>query len=506
MRYLTLLALALLLCSSGAFCQTNSTSSADINASALRALVIDSSAKLESYSFSMEMAQNIDLVNLSSMESQRLYTRSIGLGLANMTDRALKLVMASLTYAQGDEENSSAVALEQYLLNDTIYIKLDGNWTVLKMPGAAAAWSQSTLEQQVNMFNQSNLILIGTETVEGQDCYKVKAKIDARNTTDLFSNTTQDVYYWITKDTHLLKKTDVHQVLNVTPQSLGLPAAIGQKVRLDSTTSMLFGGFNESVNIMLPSDAGKAQQFPQGLAASNEAVPVASNESESIQNAARLNEPAPITSKVIESKSRLSESISKLSGSTANAAESNESMLNAVRSNESIPNAAKSNEPIPSTTTTKLNESKSRLSESVSRLNKSMPDAARLNELKLRLNATMPNAALPSAKMSNATLSNATLSNATLSNATLSNATLSNATLSNATLSNATLSNATFSNATLSNATLSNATLSNATLSNATSLNATSLNATSLNATSLNATMQENRTIQAASTPWRIFL
>ena len=134
MRYLTLLALALLLCSSGAFCQTNSTGSADINASALRSLVVDSSAKLESYSFSMEMAQNIDLVNLSSMESQRLYTRSIGLGLANMTDRALKLVMASLTYAKGNEENSSAVALEEYLLNNTIYLKLDGNWTVLKMP------------------------------------------------------------------------------------------------------------------------------------------------------------------------------------------------------------------------------------------------------------------------------------------------------------------------------------------------------------------------------------
>ncbi len=417
-----LLVLAMLLCSSGAFCQTNSTSSADINASALRSLVVDSSAKLESYSFSMEMAQNIDLVNLSSMESQRLYTRSIGLGRANMTDRALKLVMASLTYAKGDEENSSAVALEEYLLNDTIYLKLDGNWTVLKMPGAAAAWSQqSTLEQQVNMFNQSNLTLIGTEIVEGQDCYKVRAKIDMRNSagqlsgevasylpassannTDLFNNMTLDVYYWITKDTHLLKKTNVHQVLDLTPQSLGLPAAIGQEVRLDSTTSMLFEGFNESVNVVIPAEAIEAQQFPQGLATSNEAVPVASNESEiepgeSISNTAGLN----------ESKSRLSESI-------------------------------------PSTK--KINESKSRLSESLSKLNKSMPDEARLNEQKLRLNATMPNAALSSAKISNATLSNATLSNATSSNAT------------------------------------------------------------SLNATLSNATMQENRTIQAASTPWRIFL
>ena len=458
MRDLTLLALALLFCSSGAFCQTNNTSPAEMNASDLRALVVDSSAKLESYSFSMEMAQNIDLVNLSPMETQQLYTRSLGLGFANMTDRALKLVMASFTYAKGNEVNASAVTLEEYLLNDTIYLKLDGNWTILKMPGAAAAWSQqSTMEQQVNMFNQSNLTLIGSETVEGQDCYKVRAKIDMRtyagqlsgeaasylpmsaaNSTDLFSNTTLDVYYWITKDTHLLKKSDVQELLNVTPQSLGLPAT-EQDVIIDSTISMIFEGFNESVNIVLPPDANRAQPFPQSLAASNEAVPVASNESEtgpneSMSSAVRLSESIPNVTKLNESKSRLSESISKLSESIPNVTGSNESISNAEGLTESIPS------------TIKLVKSKSRLNESLSRLNKSMPDAARLNELKSRLNATMPNA----------TLSNATLSNATLLNATLSNATLSNATLLNATLSNA--------------------------------------------------TMREDKSIQAASTPWRIFL
>jgi hypothetical protein len=365
----------MLLCSSAAFCQTNSTTPEDMNASALRALVVDSSAKLESYRFSMEMAQDMDLVNLSSMESQRLYTRSMGLGSANMTDHALKLVMASVTYARGNEVNASAVALEEYLLNNTIYLKLDGNWTVLRLPATATAWSQqNTMEQQVNMLNQSELTLMGAESVEGQNCYKVRAKIDMRtyagqlsgevasylpmtsaNNTDLYRNMTLEVYYWITKDAHLLKKTDVHEVINVTPQSLGLQAT-GQEMRVNSTTSMIFEGFNESVNIVLPSAAGRAQPFPPGLAASNEAVPVASNGSEIGPN---------------------------------------ESMSDAARLSESIPN------------TTKLDESKSRLNESVSRLNKSMPDAARLNK-------TMPNAAL-----SNATLPNATLSNATLSNATM---------------------------------------------------------------------------------------
>jgi hypothetical protein len=273
-----------------------------MNASALRALVIDSSAKLESYSFSMEMAQNIELVNLSTGETQKLYTRSLGVGFANMTERALKLVMASLSYAEGDEENSTALALEEYLLNDTIYIKMEGNWTIMKLPAAAAAWSQqNTMEQQVNMFNQSNLTLIGSEIVEGLDCYKVRAKIDMgtyadqlsgemaaslpmidANNTDLFRNMTLDIYYWISKDTHHLKKTDILEVFNLTPQSLGIPAKgpEEQEMRINSRITMLFEDFNESMNIVLPAEARKAQQFPLGLADSHEAVPVASTESE----------------------------------------------------------------------------------------------------------------------------------------------------------------------------------------------------------------------------------
>ena len=312
MRYLILLALALLLCSSGASCQMNSTSIEELMSSALRDLVVDSSAKLESYRFSLEMEQNIDLVDLSSGETQQLYTRSFGFGSANMTDRALKLAMASLTYAKGDEENSTSIALEEYLINDTIYLKVDGNWTSLKMPAVASAWSmQNTMEQQVNMLNQSNLSLIGSEIVDGQDCYKVNAKIDmgsfadqlsgqvasyvpmqSMNYTDLFRNMTLNVYYWITKDTHLLKKTDVVEKFTVTPQSLGLPASgpERQEMRLNSKISMLFGNFNESVKIELPAEAEEALPFPMNLVATNEAVSVSLLGNETMLNETMLNE------------------------------------------------------------------------------------------------------------------------------------------------------------------------------------------------------------------------
>lgn len=315
MRYFILLALALLLCSFAALGQTSRASLDELTTSALQSLVVDSSVRLESYCFSMEMEQKTDLVNLTSGDAQKLYTRSLGYGMANMTERALKLSIAALTYAKDDVENSSAMALDEYLINDTIYMLVDGNWTALKMPGVADAWSQqNTMTQQLKMFNQSRLSLIGSEMVEGVDCYKVQAEmnmsamagqlsgevtslapIESMNYTELFRNMSLDVYYWISKDTHLLKKTDVLEIFTVAPQSLGLPANESGDIemRINSEVSMLFEGFNESVIIKLPAEAKKAQPFPMGLMVSTQAVPVVSTGNETMVNETLLNETMP---------------------------------------------------------------------------------------------------------------------------------------------------------------------------------------------------------------------
>ncbi len=116
--------------------------------------------------------------------------------------------------------------------------------------------------------------------------------IESMNYTDLFRNMTLNVYYWITKDTHLLKKTDVVEKFSVTPQSLGLPASgpESQEMRMNSKISMLFSGFNESVKIGLPAEAEKAPAFPMNLVASSEAVLVSQIGNETMLNETMLNE------------------------------------------------------------------------------------------------------------------------------------------------------------------------------------------------------------------------
>ena len=291
-----ILAMALLLSSSCALCQSTDRSQDDPVSTILRELVVASSDDLKSYTFSMEMEQDMMLENLSSGQSQQVQTRSIGFGLVNVTDQALKLVMASLTYIPGDEGNSTALALEEYLQNDTIYMKMDGNWTAMELSGLGDVWSQqNSLDQQIDMLNQSRLTLVGSEMVGDEDCYKVRAEIDIAsyadplsqevasivpfiplNFSDLFRNMTMEVHYWISKESQLLKRADMFETLYMTPQSLGLQSSEEENmaVRMSSTTSVVFDGFNESVNIVLPPEASAAQLFNMSSYPESEAVAV----------------------------------------------------------------------------------------------------------------------------------------------------------------------------------------------------------------------------------------
>jgi hypothetical protein len=306
MKSLILIFLALLLASSAGQGQLNNTSFDEHISSALRSLVVDSSTSIESYRFFMDMEQNIELANLSTEEIQQIYSRSIGFGMANMTDRALKLSLASLTYDENDVANSSSIAIEEYLKNDTIYMKMDGNWTALKMPLVADAWSQqNTMNQQLNMFNQSRLTLMGSEMAGDEDCYKIQADmnlsaiadqlsqqtssvipIEDMNYAGLFTNMSLGATYWVTKSDHHLKKSEIMQIYTLSPSSLGLEdSQSGElEMRIKSRVTMLFSDYNESMSIELPADAKNAEAFSAGLMESAEAVPIDSPENETALN------------------------------------------------------------------------------------------------------------------------------------------------------------------------------------------------------------------------------
>jgi hypothetical protein len=146
------------------------------------------------------------------------------------------------------------------------------------------------------MLNRSNLSLEGSEMFGGEDCYKLLAEINMAsfanqlseqtdsylslipmNFTELFNNMTLDAYYWIAKDTKLLKKAVIVENFTVSPELLGLPAKgpERQEMFVNTTISMQYKDFNESINIKVPADALNASLMPLDMAtvASNATVP-----------------------------------------------------------------------------------------------------------------------------------------------------------------------------------------------------------------------------------------
>jgi hypothetical protein len=120
-----------------------------------------------------------------------------------------------------------------------------------------------------------------------EDCYKLLAEINMAsfanqlseqtdsylslipmNFTELFNNMTLEAYYWIAKDTKILKKTVVVEKFTVSPQILGLPAKgpESQEMSVNTTISVLYEDFNESINIKVPADALNATIMPLPMA------------------------------------------------------------------------------------------------------------------------------------------------------------------------------------------------------------------------------------------------
>ncbi len=123
-------------------------SSEKINSTFLKEIVLGSEIQPTTYLFTLEMNQKMVISNSSgsngTKESQEILTKSIGAGALNLTGKAMKMVMASLAMAVGQEENTSATSMEMYLLNDTMYMKIDGNWTQTKLMGLSLKdiWKQ----------------------------------------------------------------------------------------------------------------------------------------------------------------------------------------------------------------------------------------------------------------------------------------------------------------------------------------------------------------------------
>lgn len=261
-------------------CMERGPSEKELSPGEIKNLMIDSVANLDSYRFNIESTQQIDVFNRSTNDENvsTIKVTTVGDGAVNLTGRAMGVIQSLNIVSENN--NATSGRSETYILNDTIYMSMDGNWTSLRLPSADLIWDrQNMVRNQAELINSSDIELQGSEVVDGQDTYKVKVvpnmntyaavlseqvgsilPVGALNLTEMYRNSSLNWVSWITKDTHLLKKNEVQMSLVVTPETIGIPTnETGDfEMHVNAAATTVFSDFNEPVEIVLPEGAKNA--------------------------------------------------------------------------------------------------------------------------------------------------------------------------------------------------------------------------------------------------------
>lgn len=255
----------------------------NMSTTALKELIAESERNLESYRFTLSQDQRIEIINISEINAiHQVRQLTIGSGAFNLTEKTAKVVTASLYYPVGQEENSTAIATEVYVLNDTLYNKIDGNWTAVKLspPGGILA-SQNRLNRSIGVTNASEVRLLGTVIEDGEGFYVVEVTPNSSavsslireelgtsfplapmNLSSLFNSIQLRYILWISVNNHIPSAEYVQTNMTLTPGMIGPTGKGNTEMHIDSVTMLRFSGFNKSVSIVLPEKAKQARILP----------------------------------------------------------------------------------------------------------------------------------------------------------------------------------------------------------------------------------------------------
>jgi len=150
----------------------------DLNTKVLNTLMANSGKNLESYRFITETLQEIKSME-NSTEASTLVIRSLDEGAVNLT--AQNMSISTSKSASSGSEPLPSMQQEVYVIRDMAKVKLDGNWSQAALQDAKYFWAlQNVAEKQDMLLNSSQLVLSGSETIEGQDCSRIEVILDRK--------------------------------------------------------------------------------------------------------------------------------------------------------------------------------------------------------------------------------------------------------------------------------------------------------------------------------------
>jgi hypothetical protein len=277
------------------------------NVEEIKTLAIKSANNLSSYSLQSSVNQSLTVTDLGANGTAANITHIIESydTAASVDLAAYKIHVLGSTKSQvrvpGMPSNITSSEVAVYQIGNSTYIKEDdGSWTHLQDPSPVEViWGAGTNNQVkalANSLNQSSLEIVGSENIDGQDCYKISIKTGANELYDIYNlafsvaiklvqypplvpslNSTElnesakiEKLVWVSKDNYLIRKYQNLMSFKMTPVLIGsLDPATGQmqrfnqSIRLGETDVSIqtvdrFFDFNQPVQIVPPEEALKA--------------------------------------------------------------------------------------------------------------------------------------------------------------------------------------------------------------------------------------------------------
>jgi hypothetical protein len=221
----------------------------------IKNLMIHSASNLSAYSFGISDNQTEtikDLVRSNITNEYNTTTRSAQTEVTAFVDlasRKAKADVATTTTIRGpigSPNIMSSRGTEYNIGNITYTLRDNSNWTALKDPSSSEAlWADgryNLIKSRADSINQSQVAIIGSESIDGKDCYKLRMIIDNQtysetiysmlasvlypyvpeaNQTDLAKNSKIETQVWIEKDNNLVKRYQHTLNIMMTPNIVG---------------------------------------------------------------------------------------------------------------------------------------------------------------------------------------------------------------------------------------------------------------------------------------------
>lgn len=266
----------------------------------IKNLMASSADNLSAYSFKISDSQTEFIKDLAkSNVTNNVTTRSVQTVVGASVDLAGRKAMADVTTTTtikgpaGSPNIIKSSGLEYNIGNLTYTSRDNGNWTLLKDPVSAdVLWAEgryNLIKSRADAIkNKSEMNVIGSESVDGKDCFKLRIIEDNQtysetiynmlasvlfpfvpqvNQTDLINASKIETLVWLEKDSNLPKKyqhtlsiTIAPNIVGVFNLSTGSVQSFDQSMKLvevsfntDSTES--YYDYNKPHDIVVPKEA-----------------------------------------------------------------------------------------------------------------------------------------------------------------------------------------------------------------------------------------------------------